>query len=109
MTYIIQYRHVMHWLIIIYIYTLLTKTTDAQNDFALSYHIVRGLYFLAVVFTATIASMILEFWHCSSYYYHTNVILGYKNHYCGLHIRGVYEKGNYLYTHSVNGFINLVL
>ena len=33
---------------------LLTKTTAAQNEVALSYHIVRGLYFLAVVFVATI-------------------------------------------------------
>ena len=29
--------------------TLLTKTTAAQNDDALSYYTVRGLYFLAVV------------------------------------------------------------
>ena len=28
---------------------LLTKTTAAQNEVALSYHNVRGLYFLAVV------------------------------------------------------------
>ena len=28
---------------------LLTKTTAAQNEVALSYHKVRGLYFLAVV------------------------------------------------------------
>ena len=28
----------------------LTKTTDAQNEDALSYHKVRGLYFMAVVF-----------------------------------------------------------
>ena len=33
---------------------LLTKTTAAQNDFALSYHRVRGLYSLAVDFVATI-------------------------------------------------------
>ena len=33
---------------------LLTKTTVAQNEVALSYHIVRGLYFQAVVFVATI-------------------------------------------------------
>ena len=32
----------------------LTKTTAAQNDVALSYRIVRGLYLLAVVFAATI-------------------------------------------------------
>ena len=31
----------------------LIKTTAAQNEVALSYHRVRGLYFLAVVFVAT--------------------------------------------------------
>ena len=31
-----------------------TKTTAARNGVALSYHRVRGLYFLAVVFAATI-------------------------------------------------------
>ena len=33
---------------------LLTKITAAQNEGALSYHRVRGLYFMAVVFAATI-------------------------------------------------------
>ena len=33
---------------------LLTKITTAQNDVALSYHRVRGLYFLAVFSAATI-------------------------------------------------------
>ena len=33
---------------------LLTKTTAAQNEDALSYYKVRGLYFLAVVFVRTI-------------------------------------------------------
>ena len=33
---------------------LLTKVTDTQNEVTLSYHRVRGLYFLAVVFVATI-------------------------------------------------------
>ena len=33
---------------------LLTKTTVAENEVLLSYHRVRGLYFLAVVFAATI-------------------------------------------------------
>ena len=33
---------------------LLTKTTAARNEVALNYHRVRGLYFLAVVFVATI-------------------------------------------------------
>ena len=32
---------------------LLTKTTAAQNEDALSYHRVRGLYFLAVIFAPT--------------------------------------------------------
>ena len=32
---------------------LLTKTTAAQNEVALSYHKVHGLYFLAVVFVTT--------------------------------------------------------
>ena len=33
---------------------LLAKTAAARNAAALSYHSVRGLYFLAVVFAATI-------------------------------------------------------
>ena len=33
---------------------LLTKTTASQNEVALSYHNVRGLYFLAFVFVGTI-------------------------------------------------------
>ena len=33
---------------------LLTKITAEQNEVTLSYHNVRGLYFLAVVFVATI-------------------------------------------------------
>ena len=33
---------------------LLTKTTAPQNEVALGYHTVRGLYFLAVVFTTSI-------------------------------------------------------
>ena len=40
-----------------YYTVLLTKTTAAQNEIALSYHRVRGLYFLAVAFTATIISV----------------------------------------------------
>ena len=35
--------------------TLLIKTTAAQIEVALSYHRVRGLYFLAVVLTAIIS------------------------------------------------------
>ena len=41
---------------------VLTKTTAAQNEVALSYHRVRGLYFLAVVFGATIVKI---FGHCN--------------------------------------------
>ena len=37
---------------------LLAKTTAAQNDVALSYHKVRGLYFLAVVFVRSIKLLI---------------------------------------------------
>ena len=38
-----------------------TKTTAAQNEVALSYHKVCGLYFLAVVFAATIFILTLAF------------------------------------------------
>ena len=38
---------------------LLTKTTAAQNEVALSYHSVRGLYFLAVVFVRTVCHILL--------------------------------------------------
>ena len=37
-----------------YIAILLTKITAAQNEDAFGYHRVRGLDFLAVIFTATI-------------------------------------------------------
>ena len=36
------------------LYILLTKTTAAQNEVALSYYSVRGLSFLAVAFAATL-------------------------------------------------------
>ena len=36
---------------------LLTKTTAAQNEVALSYHRVRGQYFLTVTFVATIIAL----------------------------------------------------
>ena len=35
------------------IYILLTKIIAVQNEVSLSYHRVRGLYFIAVVFVAT--------------------------------------------------------
>ena len=34
---------------------LLTKTTAVQNEVALTYHRVRGLYFMAAVFVRSIA------------------------------------------------------
>ena len=37
---------------------LLTKTTAALNEVALSYHEVRRLYFLAVVFVVTIIGLL---------------------------------------------------
>ena len=44
------------------IYLLLTKTTDAQNEVAHSYHKVREFYFLAVVFAATLVNIIELIW-----------------------------------------------
>ena len=41
---------------LVLLYILLTKTTAAQNEVMLSYHSVHGLYFLAVVFVATIVA-----------------------------------------------------
>ena len=38
----------------------LTKTTAAQNDVALTYHRMRGLYFLAVIF---VRSIVLSYQH----------------------------------------------
>ena len=48
--------------------TLLTKTTAPQNDIALSYRKVRGLYYPAVVFAATIRILLIV------YYDYTNRI-----------------------------------
>ena len=39
---------------------LLTKTTAAQNEVALSYHRVRGLYVLVVFFVATIIYIVIK-------------------------------------------------
>ena len=41
-------------LISVFICIVLTKTTAAQDDDALSYYTVRGSYFLAVVFVRSI-------------------------------------------------------
>ena len=37
----------------LYNHILLTKTTVAQNEVALNYHGMRGLYFLAIIFAST--------------------------------------------------------
>ena len=37
---------------------LLTKITVVQNEVALSYHKVRGLYFLTVIFAATVVALL---------------------------------------------------
>ena len=47
-----------HISILLYIIILLTKTTAAQNEIALGYHRLRGLYFPAVVSVTTICSKI---------------------------------------------------
>ena len=48
-------------------YILLTKTTAAQNGVALSYHKVRGLYFLAVVFVRSIVRESMIFYYLVKY------------------------------------------
>ena len=40
------------------LYKLLTKITATQNEVALSYHRVRGIYFLAVFFAMTIVLVV---------------------------------------------------
>ena len=47
-----------HISILLYIIILLTKTTAAQNEVALGYHRLHGLYFPAVVSVTTICSKI---------------------------------------------------
>ena len=56
---IVEHVHVnAHISILLYIIILLTKTTAAQNEVALGYHRLRGLYFPAVVSVTTICSKI---------------------------------------------------
>ena len=50
----VHFRFSTSVLIISFAYILLTKTTAARNGVALSYHSVRGLHFLAVVFVRSI-------------------------------------------------------
>ena len=50
------------------IHILLTKTTAVQNDIALSYCKVHGLYFLAVVFAMIIVKVLSSLYNKSAYY-----------------------------------------
>ena len=43
------------------LYILLTKTTAAQNEDALTYHRVRGLYFQVVVLVAIIDVLCIKY------------------------------------------------
>ena len=58
--------------------TCLTKTTAAQNEDALCYHRVRGLYFMAVVFVRSTVAEQKSTW-CPF------IIV--KLHYCEKHVR----------------------
>ena len=49
-----------YFALMIYVTTILTKTTAAQNEDALSYHRVRGIYFLAVVLWAVYISYLIS-------------------------------------------------
>ena len=70
---------------------LLTETTAAQNEVVLSYHRVRGLHFLAVVFVATIllfthtvfedvvnSKILVLYFIISVYFYHYHAVQAYK-------------------------------
>ena len=56
----IKYKVHYVYVITICVIILLTKTTAAQNGVALSYHKVRGLYFLAVFFLRSIDNIEYE-------------------------------------------------
>ena len=53
----IPFKHHAHFLLKhLHVCTIqLTKATAAQNEIALSYRSVRGLYFMAAVFVSTIS------------------------------------------------------
>ena len=67
-------EHLSFYVSVRIIYILLTKTTAARNEVALSYHKVRGLYFLAVVFEATIDYNFPQF---VNVHYHCTLLLPY--------------------------------
>ena len=52
----------------------LTKTIAVQNEVALSYYTVRGLYFLAVVFVSSIEILVYSY-RCFKYEYGIDFIL----------------------------------
>ena len=49
------------------VYIPFIKITAAQNEVTLSYHRVRGLYFLAVIFATTVVSCTVDIAHCIVY------------------------------------------
>ena len=57
---------------------LVTKTTAAQNEVALSYHKVRGLYFLAIVFVSSIVNLSLV----SLFFYYIDVVYYSPRNFC---------------------------
>ena len=58
------YSHIIY-------FSVLIKTTAAQNEVALSDHRVRRLYFLALIFAATI------YMYVCRYYIHMLYLMGY--------------------------------
>ena len=59
----------------------LTKTTTAQNDLALSYHSVRELYFLAVVFVGAVVIIYFDSCQSTCFAFETEQINHRKNEY----------------------------
>ena len=73
---------------------LLTKITAAQNEVAHSYHSVRGLYFLAVVFAATIG--VISFSLCGETHSETDNAC--QSNYIALKKLTGLEDGDVIYT-----------
>ena len=71
----------------------LKKITAAQNEVTLTYHRLRGLYFVAVVFAATIMTLLLQKLFCVSIILHAVGKINISNIY-DLFIRCVYYCGN---------------
>ena len=62
---------------------LLTKTAAAQNEVALCYYRVRGPYFLAVIFMATLFGIFLSYiWICQARTHNTLTMTNNSLKYC---------------------------